>query len=293
MARTQDSPRKNARRAGTQTDSIISPTTKAAQQSKHAHKAQDAVSESEQPAPSKKPKTIVRKATGSYEAHDARVVELESAPAKKSTVRKRPREADDTAVVELEPPALGKKAKITVSKAKRQREDDDAVVKDSEQVAPTKKVKTAPTNTKKTDTQQPEGPGGRRSSRTQTKTPKATTAKRARRTKDEIAADKAKAEAEKRRQQQLTEENHKEMIRMDANEDINRAETAARAIRTFTDLDRDSGGEEFTGYDEVSSGEDSDIDDESDDGYSEDAATLKVRFPSCLKSVGCSTYPTS
>jgi hypothetical protein len=47
---------------------------------------------------------------------------------------------------------------------------------------------------------------------------------------------------------------------MDTEEDHNRAETTARAVRTFADLDRDTDldGEEFTGYDDVSDGSDSD-----------------------------------
>ena len=68
------------------------------------------------------------------------------------------------------------------------------------------------------------------------------------------------------------------MIQMDAKEDIDRAETVACAIRTFADLDHDSAGEEFVGYKEISSGDNSDYDDKSE-SHSEDAATLKVRFP--------------
>ena len=67
------------------------------------------------------------------------------------------------------------------------------------------------------------------------------------------------------------------MMRMDANEDINRAETAAQAIRTFADLNRESSGEEFVGYEEIL-GEDSDIDNDSESDGSDDATKLKVKF---------------
>jgi hypothetical protein len=101
----------------------------------------------------------------------------------------------------------------------------------------------------------------------------AATQKRKRRTKDEIAADNARADAEKKRQKELTEENHRVVAQMDINEDIDRAETAAQTIRTFGDLERDSEtGEEFEGYNDVSQGEDSDPD---SDGQTND---LKVRY---------------
>lgn len=102
--------------------------------------------------------------------------------------------------------------------------------------------------------------------------------------------DKAKAEVEKRRQKQLAEEKHQAMRRMDVNEDVNRAENAACAIRTFSDLDRDSAGEEFIGYDEILSGE-SDNSLAESESCSEDAATLKVRLLSQLKLAG-HTYTT-
>lgn len=63
------------------------------------------------------------------------------------------------------------------------------------------------------------------------------------------------------------------MVQIDINKDIDRAETAARTIRTFDDLERDSEtGEEFEGYNDISQGEDSDPD---SDGQTND---LKVRY---------------
>lgn len=93
--------------------------------------------------------------------------------------------------------------------------------------------------------------------------------KRKRRTKEEIAADKAKAEAEKKQLEELAQQNHRAMVQMDITEDIDRVETTAQTIRTFNDLE-DNSGEEFIGYVEV---EDSESDDEA-----EDSLTLKVRF---------------
>jgi len=84
--------------------------------------------------------------------------------------------------------------------------------------------------------------------------------------------DKAKADAEKK-QKELMQENYHKMAQMDINEDVDRAETAARTIRTFTELE-DESGEEFVGYAAV---EDSESE---SDGRAEDALTLKVRFSS-------------
>jgi len=296
MPGTQNSSRKNTHHAGTKAESVITVSTqngpaKAALQCKRPREAEDAaIMNSEPPAPVKKAKTTVhkaikvgdavvelepaptkttaRKAIHSHEAHDMGVVESGPlAPAKKTTVSrsKCPREADDIAITDLEP-APAKKAKSTVSKARRQGKANDTAIPDTEQAIPTKKVKTIPEKA-----ENPSQPGARHSSQAQTKTPKATTARRTQCTKEEIAAAKAEAEAEKERGEQLTKENHQVMMRMDANEDINRVETAAQAIRTFSDLNHDLSGEEFIGYEEISSGEDSDI-------QSEDAETLKVRF---------------
>ena len=109
------------------------------------------------------------------------------------------------------------------------------------------------------------------------------TQKRKRRTKAEIAADQAKAEMEKKQTEELTKKKNQKMEQMDINEDIDRAYTADRMIRTFSDLNHssESGGEEFVGYNEVSS---DDSESDMDDGPADDVVT-KVRFPSQLKSV--------
>jgi hypothetical protein len=69
------------------------------------------------------------------------------------------------------------------------------------------------------------------------------------------------------------------MEQMNLNDDIEREETAVRTIRTFGDLDRDS-GEEFVGFDDIL-GEDSDPD---SDSHAEETVNLKVRYPSQFKS---------
>jgi hypothetical protein len=194
-----------------------------------------------------------------------------------STQKKRSRGANNTAV-ELEQPAPAKRPKTTISKPKRQREADTA---EPEQAASMKKARTASRNAKE-DAQVAESPAAaQRLNRAHTKGP-AAIEKRKRRTKAEIAADNAKADAEKMRQAQLTEENHRTMIRMDVEEDINRAETVAQTIRKFADLERNSeSGEEFVGFHDAE-GSDSDSDSHGEDLVK--TVKLKVRFPSSLES---------
>ena len=55
-----------------------------------------------------------------------------------------------------------------------------------------------------------------------------------------MAADKAKADAEKKEKEELMQENHHKMAQMDIDEDIDRAETAAQTIRTFAKLQSSS-----------------------------------------------------
>lgn len=205
-------------------------------------------------------------------------------PAPKSKRSREAAEAEDTMTVELEQPAPGpvKKAKTTAGNPKRQRDADDTARAETEQAVPTKKMKTAP---KKTETapKKDENISPRRSSRVPSKAP-AAPQKRKRRTKEEMAADKAKADAEKRQKEELTEKNRQAMMRMDINEDIDRAEAVAKTIRTFTDIDRakiqvESDAEEFVGYNEVSSSDDSVSE---SGGRAEDAAKSKVRFMSHL-----------
>ena len=72
------------------------------------------------------------------------------------------------------------------------------------------------------------------------------------------------------------------MAQMDVNEDIDRAGTAARTIRTFGNLEHDSkiDGEEFEGFNDVSQGEDSNPD---SDDQTIGAINLKVRYFSQFK----------
>ena len=97
-----------------------------------------------------------------------------------------------------------------------------------------------------------------------------------------MAADKAKKEIEQKECEELANEKTWAMMQMDIKEDNERAQSAAQTIRTFGDLDHDTepdSGEEFVGYDEVSSGGELDSDDDSHHQY---AAQLKVG--SCIAS---------
>ena len=87
--------------------------------------------------------------------------------------------------------------------------------------------------------------------------------KRKRRTREEIAAAKAEADKNKQRLNELTEEADKRLdmqrVQMDVDEDNQRKEEAARTIHRFSDLENrasDSEGEEFVGFEEVSSSSD-------------------------------------
>lgn len=91
-----------------------------------------------------------------------------------------------------------------------------------------------------------------------------------------MAADKATADAEKKKLEDAAKENQLAMEKMDIDKDNYRAEVAARTIRTFNDLDDDS-GEEFIGYANVK-GSDSES-----DGEVHNALLLKVRFPSWIQ----------
>ena len=183
-------------------------------------------------------------------------------PAQKTTTKaapkgKRAREADKATTVKEEPTGA-KKIKTTVSNSKRQREVDN-ITSETEHAVPTKKTKTAPKKVvaePKTNNISP-----RRSGRAHKNAP-ATPQRRKRRTREEIAADKAKADAEKRQKEELTKENHHAMMQMDIEEDTDRAEVAARTVRSFADLDREaeSDAEEFVGYHDVLGSEDSDSD---------------------------------
>jgi len=97
--------------------------------------------------------------------------------------------------VDVEQPAPGKKAKTAVSKSKRQCKVDNPPTVESEQVVATKKTRTGK-DPKVSEPRAPHTPArcsGRAHTTTLTAPPK-----RKRRTKEEIAADKAKADQEKR-----------------------------------------------------------------------------------------------
>lgn len=66
---------------------------------------------------------------------------------------------------------------------------------------------------------------------------------------------------EKQALEELTKQNDLAMKRMDIGEDINCANTAAKAVRKFEDLNHDSTHdmEEFVGYNNLSSEDESDF----------------------------------
>jgi len=171
---------------------------------------------------------------------------------------------------DISPQSTAKGASKPVTKGKRSHDAANIAVVESEQprpakkpiaepVAPAKRARMATGNMKKPTKAPDHQSPPRRSNRAQTKT-QAPPQKRKRRTKEEIAADKAKADAEKRQQEELIEENHRAMMQLDIDEDVDRANTAARTIRTFADLEcanTNSDGEEFEGFHDVSSTTDS------------------------------------
>ena len=198
---------------------------------------------------------------------------LTGSTAKDKTNGDRPKHQRKVGNVATEPEQLAP-VKKAVGRPKRQHNEvDEAATVESEQLAPTKKARV--TCTTDPNTPRLQSPA-RRSNRARTQTlPGAQAAqKRKQRTKEEIAADKAKADAEKKKWEELTKENHRALEQMDIHEDISRAETAIRTIRTFGDLNRDSemDGEEFVGFNNIASS-DSDT-----DGHTEDPVNLKVRY---------------
>lgn len=118
-------------------------------------------------------------------------------------------------------------------------------------------------------------PAVQHSTHPQTKVP-TTERKRKWCTKEEIEADKAKAVAEKKRKEELTQENHCIIDQMDIDKDKDREKIASQTIRTFTDLECNSeSGEEFTSFNSVSSDDDSNM---SDSEVPMDMMKLKVSF---------------
>ena len=93
--------------------------------------------------------------------------------------------------------------------------------------------------------------------------------KRKRWTQEEITAAKAEADKNKQRLNELTQEADKrldmQLAQMDVDEDNRRKAEAARTIRRFSDLENrasDSEGEEFVGFEDVSSSSDEECNNE-------------------------------
>ena len=114
--------------------------------------------------------------------------------------------ADDATAIALEQPAQAKRVRTTTSNPKRQREVDNTTSVETELAPPTKKIKTAPKKKKDMNL------SPRWSNRTQTNVP-ATPQRRKQQTREEIAADKAKADAEKRQKEELIKQNRRAMMR--------------------------------------------------------------------------------
>lgn len=96
----------------------------------------------------------------------------------------------------------------------------------------------------------------RQPSRT-TKVTKSLTTPRKWRTREEVLADKARVEEEKRQQEELNRDNEQRMLEMDIEEDVDRARTTTHVVRKFADIKNDS-GEEFVGYNDVGLGSEDD-----------------------------------
>lgn len=157
------------------------------------------------------------------------------------------------------------KPKMKVSNLKRKKEDVNVPVPEPGQ----------PPHAKRTKKMQPpnpnvDAPPARRSVHTGT-TIQTPPKKRKRRTKAQILADKAKANAEKLQLKEQARKNEEEMRMMDIEEDISQAGNKAHTFRKFSDIENES-GEEFVGYNDIKgSGSEAESD-------SEDAVTLKVRM---------------
>lgn len=132
--------------------------------------------------------------------------------------------------------------------------------------APKKKAKVVNTNP---DTQ----PGPRRSTRSPKPNGKGVIEKKTRRSKAEVQEAKAAIEEAKKRKEEEAREAMERLARMDIDNDNDRAQTAAKIIRRLSDVglnDASDSGEEFVGFDEVSSTESTSADE------SKDTDALKV-----------------
>jgi hypothetical protein len=118
----------------------------------------------------------------------------------------------------------------------------------------------------------------RRSGRSPKPNGKAITQKRKRRTKAEVEAAKATAEAAKMQKEKTAQDAKQHLAQMDIDDDVDKAQTAANTIRRLSDVAMNSAtdldGEEFVGFNDVSSTSDKSDDDE-------DLKVRQINF--CLK----------
>lgn len=139
------------------------------------------------------------------------------------------------------------KVATKTSRGKRARETEDTNIETSQ--APAKKAKVPTTNP---DTQ----PGLRRSEHGPKPNGKAVTEKKKRRTKAEVQAAKAAAEEAKRKKEEEDRKAKQRLAQMDIDDDNKRVQTVAKIVRRLSDVALDvtsDDGEEFVGFDEVSS----------------------------------------
>lgn len=147
-----------------------------------------------------------------------------------------------------------KTATREVSKAKRTHDTTSDAAEESQQPPNPKKPRMVMKPVPASPAQPPEKPARRSARATVKSNAPAVGQKRKRRTKAEIAADKAAAEAatamEKKRLEEVALEKQRKITQMNLEEDINRMEVETRTIRKFSDLDciLESDEEEFTGY---------------------------------------------
>jgi hypothetical protein len=135
-----------------------------------------------------------------------------------------------------------------VSGRKRGRDSEDTVVESKS--APAKKAKVV---TERLDIQ----PAVRRSGRSPKPNGKAIIQKQKRRTKAEVQAAKAAAEEAKQQKAEADQEAKEHMVQMNIDDDVERAQTAAKTIRRLSDVAinnaTDLDEEEFVGFHDVSS----------------------------------------
>lgn len=146
------------------------------------------------------------------------------------------------------------KPKAKVNKQKRKNEDVD--------ILPMPGQPTQPPPAKRMKAVQPLGPDTIQPEPQRTVHPRAAKAaqtpqkKRKRRTKAEMLADKAKAEADRLQLQEEAKRNQERMVMMDIEEDVSRVGATVQIIRKFADIENDSGLEEFPGYHDIASDSD-------------------------------------